>query len=146
VNIVCHLFINCLGYLSSWHVGKTILQTYHHTSLFYIQMDIQHEVFTNKCYLYFVYGQDQLRERETSTDRDRHGIRGSPTSPRSSPTLSFGRISLSESLSSNAWPQVILYKTSNIMRNLHDIERGKPKNSEKNLSQCHFVQHNFHMD
>ncbi|KAJ9575477.1 hypothetical protein L9F63_007682, partial [Diploptera punctata] len=50
--------------------------------------------------------QDQLRDRETGGDRDRHGARGSPaTSPRSSPTLSFGRVSLSESLSSNAWPQ-----------------------------------------
>jgi hypothetical protein len=26
----------------------------------------------------------------------------------------------------------------------NDIERGKPKNSEKNLTQCHFVQHKFH--
>lgn len=50
--------------------------------------------------------QDQLRERETGTDRERHGTHGSPpTSPRSSPTLSFGRVSLSESLSSSAWPQ-----------------------------------------
>jgi hypothetical protein len=26
------------------------------------------------------------------------------------------------------------------------IDRGKPKNSEKNLSQCHFVHHKLHMD
>jgi hypothetical protein len=26
------------------------------------------------------------------------------------------------------------------------IDRGKPKNSEKNLSQCHFFHHKFHMD
>jgi hypothetical protein len=25
----------------------------------------------------------------------------------------------------------------------NDIDRGKPKNSEKNLSQCHFVHHKF---
>ncbi|PSN32413.1 hypothetical protein C0J52_17542 [Blattella germanica] len=50
--------------------------------------------------------EDQLREKENGGDRDRQGVRGSsPTSPRSSPTLSFGRVSLSESLSSNAWPQ-----------------------------------------
>jgi hypothetical protein len=58
--------------------------------------------------------QEQLREREAGTDRERHGTRGSPTSPHSSPTLSFGRVSLSESLSSSAWPQVILYKTLNV--------------------------------
>jgi hypothetical protein len=28
----------------------------------------------------------------------------------------------------------------------NDIDRGKPKNSERNLSQCHFVHHKFHMD
>jgi hypothetical protein len=26
------------------------------------------------------------------------------------------------------------------------IDRGKPNNSEKNLSQCHFVHHKYHMD
>jgi hypothetical protein len=28
----------------------------------------------------------------------------------------------------------------------NEIDRGKPKYSEKNLSQCHFVHHKFHMD
>jgi hypothetical protein len=28
----------------------------------------------------------------------------------------------------------------------HDTDRGKLKNLEKNLSQCHFVYHNSHMD
>jgi hypothetical protein len=28
----------------------------------------------------------------------------------------------------------------------NDIGRIKPKNSDKNLSQCHFVNHKFHMD
>jgi hypothetical protein len=27
-----------------------------------------------------------------------------------------------------------------------NIERRKAKNSEKNLSQCHFVYHKYHMD
>ncbi|KAK7866995.1 hypothetical protein R5R35_006861 [Gryllus longicercus] len=50
--------------------------------------------------------QDQLRERE-SVEKERPLIRPSPPSgtPRSSPTLSFGRASLSESLSSTTWPQ-----------------------------------------
>ena len=28
----------------------------------------------------------------------------------------------------------------------NEIDRGKPKYSEKNVSQCHFVRHKFHMD
>jgi hypothetical protein len=28
----------------------------------------------------------------------------------------------------------------------NDIDRADPKNSEKNLSQCHFVHQNSHMD
>jgi hypothetical protein len=28
----------------------------------------------------------------------------------------------------------------------NDTERGKMKGSEKNLTQCHFVCHKFHMD
>jgi hypothetical protein len=28
----------------------------------------------------------------------------------------------------------------------NEIDRGKPKNSEKNLSQCHCVHHKSHMD
>jgi hypothetical protein len=28
----------------------------------------------------------------------------------------------------------------------NDIDRGKSKNSEKNLSQCHSVRHKSHMD
>jgi hypothetical protein len=28
----------------------------------------------------------------------------------------------------------------------NDIDRGKPKNSKKKLSQCHFVHHKSHMD
>jgi hypothetical protein len=31
-------------------------------------------------------------------------------------------------------------------RRWNDIDRGKPNNSEKNMSQCHFVHHKFHMD
>lgn len=44
--------------------------------------------------------QDQLKEK------DIHSGNRDSNSPRSSPTLSFGRVSLCESLSSNAWPQV----------------------------------------
>jgi hypothetical protein len=28
----------------------------------------------------------------------------------------------------------------------NDTERGKPKYTEKNLSQCHFIHHKFHVD
>jgi hypothetical protein len=28
----------------------------------------------------------------------------------------------------------------------NEIDRGKPKYSEKNLSQCHYVHHKSHMD
>jgi hypothetical protein len=28
----------------------------------------------------------------------------------------------------------------------NDVDRGKPKNVEKNLTQCHFVHHMFHMN
>jgi hypothetical protein len=31
-------------------------------------------------------------------------------------------------------------------RRWNDIGRGKPKNSEKNLSQCHCVHHKSHID
>jgi hypothetical protein len=31
-------------------------------------------------------------------------------------------------------------------RRWNDTDRGKPKNSEKNLSQRHFVHRKFHMD
>jgi hypothetical protein len=31
-------------------------------------------------------------------------------------------------------------------RRWNDIDRGKPKNSKKSLSQCHFVHHKSHMD
>jgi hypothetical protein len=33
-----------------------------------------------------------------------------------------------------------------VERRWNDIDRGKSKNSEKNLSQCHFVYHKSHMD
>jgi hypothetical protein len=31
-------------------------------------------------------------------------------------------------------------------RRWNDTDRGKTKNSEKNLSQCHFVHHKYHKD
>lgn len=49
--------------------------------------------------------QDQLRDRDIAVEKERSGGRGSPGTPRSSPTLSFGRMSLSESVSSVTWPQ-----------------------------------------
>lgn len=49
--------------------------------------------------------QEQLRERE-HLEKDRTMIRTTPTgTPHSSPTLSFGHASLSESISSITWPQ-----------------------------------------
>ncbi|XP_068081731.1 TATA element modulatory factor isoform X2 [Anabrus simplex] len=50
--------------------------------------------------------QEQLREREM-VERERNAVRSSSPlgTPRSSPTLSFGRASFSESLSGSAWPQ-----------------------------------------
>ncbi|XP_046994565.1 TATA element modulatory factor isoform X1 [Schistocerca americana] len=51
--------------------------------------------------------QDQLRDRDIAVEKERSGGRGSSPAgtPRSSPTLSFGRMSLSESVSSVTWPQ-----------------------------------------
>jgi hypothetical protein len=34
----------------------------------------------------------------------------------------------------------------NMEQRWNDIDSGKPKDSEKNLSQSHFVHHNSHMD
>jgi hypothetical protein len=40
-------------------------------------------------------------------------------------------------------PQII-YEYGELRWN--DIDRGKSKNSDKNLFQCHFIYHSFHMD
>jgi hypothetical protein len=42
---------------------------------------------------------------------------------------------------------IIIFVLFLVMENRwNEIDRGKPKNSGKNLSQCYFVHHKSHMD
>jgi hypothetical protein len=40
--------------------------------------------------------------------------------------------------------QMMIYEYAVLVED--DTDRGKPKNLVKNLSQCHFVHHKFHMN